>query len=460
MKRKLIGMLSVVILTLILILCFASCSIIGGASWTWRKIESAMNDLESYETEMDMDMTFYVGEKECTAKGSSTVVATGIGKPDFFYIDDSKTSVEIEGAEKIDPVRTVTGYKEGECYLLTSVKSIEYRQMRTAMTPTEFQEYISSESIDSSDFTDCETIEYTKNEDGTHTLRFSDYSAEQLDTYCSALGFDDLSKDIKMSSLVVTVNANEDYLVTDIKFEPVFDKDEDGNTPSLKMEMKYKNHNSARSANAALDSKNYTAVESFKPINEIQDMIDAISEKESGEFVLSTKQSVKIAGETSSSSEKDTVVYGTKSNDFFYDITAKINNQEVLIYYSDGNQTVTVGSQETTTEQSEKEAKQYIDQLIGSHGFQESYVSNILEAGDGTYKFEVSVPNTSAYEQVYSALSGTMNRGLLTNTVTFTVKDGSIVEAESKIVTNGTISKGYSAIYEIEITFSTTITYK
>ena len=322
-------------------------------------------------------------------------------------------------------------------------------------------EYISDETIDvNDDFINCETKEYTENEDGTHTLRFSGYSAEQLDFFCDVWGLYDLSEELVISSMTITVNADGEYRVTDIKLEPSFKADEDGNTTSITMEMKYKDYNTAQRAGARMKTEEYTEVENIKVLSEVQDMVEALNDAEQGELVLTSRSTVKVARDESVSEEIDNVTYGRDEKGFYYNISAEVNGEKVDISYSEGKQIVKVGNQKTEIKQKDKDAERYIKQLVGSHGYDKSYVRDILETGDGTYRFKLSVTNTSAYSNAHGAMGASLivDQGLY-NILTLTVEEGKIVRVESRVETVGR-RFSLNTITHIEITFETVIEYK
>ena len=459
MKKHTIAMLFGIILSSILTICLTSCAIVNGVDSLWKKIDTAMNGLESYEITTTLDMTFYMDEVKYSARGTSQVLNIGNGKSDFFYFNDTKTTVSADQADKGDTVRTLIGYKDGECYLSTTVGTVSYQKVRSAMTTDEFAEYLESESVDVNGLLDCRTVNQTQNQDGSRSLHLSEYTDERLDSFCMAFGLYELSEDINMSDMSVTLNINEAYLITDIKIEPVFEADANGNTATLAIEMEYKNYNAVRSAAAKLKAENYVEIADINLLSELQDMTDALADKENGSFVLSTKHTTKILGQNNSSTETDNVTYGKNDNGFFYDISAKYNGVNVVISYSNGKQTVKTGSDTAENDQSDEEAKRYIKQLARSHGYDKTCVENITEIDSGVYEIQLSVRNISAYEQIFNSVGGKLSDKKITNIMTVTVKDGNIVKIEGSIRARGSISSGKST-YEILLAIENAVTYK
>ena len=155
-------------------------------------------------------------------------------------------------------------------------------------------------------------------------------------------------------------------------------------------------------------------------------MIEDIEELENGSFVLDLTQTISTSYSKNSYTERDTVTYGKKDGKYFYDAKASADNAKYDISYANGKQTVTVSGQTQTVDQSEKEAKAFVNGLINSAKYSPDKIINITQKEDGVYTI-ICTPDSSLYKPAYSYLTNA------TQSITFTIQDGKITKISSTV---------------------------
>ena len=146
-----------------------------------------------------------------------------------------------------------------------------------------------------------------------------------------------------------------------------------------------------------MNPEDYTEFLDCRLLTEFEDMIEALEEKKDGSFTLNLEQKMSgfKLGSSQTYTEKDTVAYGEKNGSYFYDITANASGEIVEISYADGKQTIVISGTEQSVDQTEDEAKAYINGLINNAKYSANAVGTITKKADGVYEIQCDNPDKS-----------------------------------------------------------------
>ena len=111
-------------------------------------------------------------------------------------------------------------------------------------------------------------------------------------------------------------------------------------------------------------------------------------------------------------------------------------------------------------EQTEKEAREYIEQLVDIACYDFSRVTEIEIPEEGVYKLRIDSVNKHVYKSVFEGIDITGLDGRYTSgaqIITFTVENDEIVKIENELEINGRIVKNYNSYGMGVDFFSTTV---
>ncbi len=195
-----------------------------------------------------------------------------------------------------------------------------------------------------------------------------------------------------------------------------------------------------------LKAEDYEEVDDIRLVSELADLLTDVEEKESGKFKLDATAAYR--GNTSS--EYNTVSYGTKDGKFYYDIVSVSPTARMTIKYKDGKQTVTmVGGGTNTTTQSEDVAKNAVKSFFNQIKYDPQVVTDVELLDDGSYVLTCDDLNPDSYDYL---LSGTGHNCASANQkITVKVEDGKLQEFTCviKAVTERT---NYEMVYTVKLT--------
>lgn len=456
MKKKIIlavAILAVVLLAVSLSSCGLSKNHPKGA---WFRANLAMGKLDSYEIETEMNMTFYVNGHQVISRATGRTIEVDIGEKDQYFYQRTTTTVNSSKLGINKNIITLQAYHEGN-YFLSNRGTEMNQRLYSPMTLKEALAFRmeSSENLDAL-FTECDNAEIKDNGDGTRTLQYSGYKQSALDKLTEEMELDELDLEYEVVDMPVTITINADDLIEKVELSLTFDASEDSlRVPSISVIMTYSEFNTAEREVSSLKTENFVEVKDVRLLSQLEDMLRA-REKE-GSFTLSTKQTTKIMGQSSTQKETDTVTYGTGNNGYFYDIKAELNGAKYTISYQDGKQTVKGDGSNKSEKQTEDEAKDFINGLINTANYYADYVTNITEVSEGVYEIESGKPEATPYKNFFAQLGGIYTKA--TQTITITVEQGRIVKIEGKVEADGSITSGYNT-YGVGLTIESTVTFE
>ena len=434
--------LFVTFLTLILcVFIFTSCRFKPeSAADVMAKIDEKMDSLKSYQSDMTAEMTTKIQGMDCSAsftgqhilledyyyqlmEGSTTIKTGGL-------ISDTETTVEFKGME---------AFYDGKMFIWNEQTDPSkttgdlVQRLYSPLTKEEFSQYLENKTDDLDiDYNACVNSTFVQNEDKSWTLTYSGYTKKVIEEVVEAFG-DELFED-EIVDMEITIQANKDFTVKEIVINMVF---EDSATSSFQIRQQYSKYDEATAVTDTLDTNVYTEIADCRLLKDFEDMLEDLEEAENGSFVLDLNQSLTIQRPSGKqdTSETDTVRYGKKDGKYFYTVQASYDGADIGISYENGKQTVTVGGGSQTVDQTEEEAKAFIDGLINTASYDSIRVSGIQKVSDGVYKIRCAKPSADLYQPVMSSLG--IHDPDVSQTITISVDDGKITKIESTLEAKG-----------------------
>jgi hypothetical protein len=449
MKKLLVLLFTVALF----VLAFTSCGFNPKTTEAlMKKIDKKMDALDSYQTDMEMNLSTEINGYQCVAdmKGKGVLIHGDKGR--FYYYDFAEGTTEIRDTEKNEVIesiatKTLNAFHEGNMYVMTQQGDID-QKLYSPLTKNEYLAYLEKqESEFDIDFESCVNKNFEKNEDGSWVLKYSGYTKKTIDDIVEMFGGDDLFEE-SIEDMEIVINVNADFTVKNMEIEMIFENE--STTSEFRMSMKYSKYNEATVVtDISLNTNDYKEIADCRLLTEIEDMLEELEEAENGSFELDLVQKLKTTSPSyeSTSSENDRVTYGKKDGKYFYDITASYDNGIIEMSYENGKQTITMSGVTETVDQTEKEAKAFISGLINTAQYEAMRVTDI-STKDGVYTITCKQPNESLYQPVFSSL-GILNP-TVTQTIKVTVQDGNITKIENKVS-----ASAYSSYYgTVSFTFT------
>ena len=436
--------LFVLLITLLLFtLAFTSCGAPKSAEDVMKKIDKKMESVKSYQSDLTAKLSteMYGYRVLADFTGKDIKINGNAGKYyDYTIMEGTMEMKDQEKNETIETVKTkdIRAFHEGKMFILAEQDDLS-QKLYSPLTKDEYIAYLEKQAgMIELDFESCVNSSFVKNPDDSWTLTYSGYTKKAIDEFIEAFGDEIFEEDIE--DMEITVHANADFTVKDVEVKMIFENE--STTSEFTMKQTYSNYGKATPIVNTLDVEQYKKVSDCRLLTDVADMIEDLEELENGSFVLDITQKLSTSSPsyTQTNTERDTVNYGKKDGKYFYDAKASTNNTKYDISYANGKQTVTVSGQTQTVDQTEKEAKAFINGLINTANYEPIRVSNIKKLEDGTYRITCDKPNANLYKPVFSSLSTSVQS--VSQTIDITVQDGKVTKIESTLT-----AKGFSMYY-------------
>ena len=425
---------------IILPLALASCGLIPPktADELWERMNQALNEVESYESQMEFTANYTMMETDVTMNGSGEIVATSSdGKIDSYYEKiTAKTSIaditEMESS-------TLSAYHDGKMYIANEQDG-EVLQKFSAVTTAEKYWEDRSTLIDF-DYMVCAEKKLTQNEDGTWTMNLSGYSESALTQLLEDTGLGEADLGAEISDVEIEITATKKYLLQDVAISFVF---EEGAAASFEVLVTYSAYNEATIPAEELNAADYKAVDDLYILNDFDDMLQERIDTKEGRFSLELKQNIRLDMSKGEYAETDIVEYGEKNEKYYYETHIVAENNGVKSYegdivYENGVQTVTLeGQSPYTNEQTEDEARAFIEGLIDHMKYRSTLVRDVFSIKEGTYTLTCDVADVSAYENFFNSYNAEIESSQMS--IKVMVQDDKIMEIETFIYLSGTTS--------------------
>ena len=444
-------------LCVLMVLTMVSCDNIFGAKAPksaqelYDRVAMQMNAMDSIKTDISMSMILFVNGYEMKSESTGYIVENVNVEGDYYFYEESILKLTSDALSLDETQKSIKAYHTGD-YFIYNEQNGAVQKLYSPMTTEEMKEYLSKNSLTTFDLIkDCATKTFAKNKDGMWELSCSGYTKLAIEEISEDMGLDDdmLSAEVMDMQLIMVVDKK--YRATQMKIDFVFE--ETKKMPSISMTMNFSQYNEADVVLDFLDI-DYTKVNDIRMLSDIEEMLDARSESESGNFTLNIEETVRDPnGQSSVYMEDNTVSFGEDDEGYFYDIDAVINKISYDISYKKGKQTIISDYDFQDKAQTEQEARDWIKSLIDV-GYDPVIVTDIKDNGDGVYKLICDNPKTDVYEEYFESNGGTLSS--VKQTITVTIKDGSICSISNFVLAKGNIDP-YGTV---SLTLSKTIAFE
>lgn len=395
----------------------------------------------SYKMEMTMSMettiqASYQSNVTVIADGSVEQVWSGIGTDDFCYYSCDTSSTKLASSTAVSNSKKIQYFKDGVYYLTVEDASLSNPQkLCTEMKAEDFIEYING-STTSFDFYDCTTVSCTQNQDLSWSVKYEGYTKKAINDMIEEL-------DLDMSLF------NADIL--DVKFAIEVDKDLNESSMSIEFVFEQKAKQPKFVLNAIMSginstepksslTKDFTEVDDIVILETLEEKIEDIENDDYGLVKLEISQIVKTGSKVQTVSETDTIRYGLEDDAYFYNIEAKTGDDEYLIKYENGYQSVSVGGVESTkVAKTESDARAFVNGLIRTSNYDARLITSVTKNEDGSYVITTSNPDIKAFKTLISSISLSVHSKEQTYIIKFK-DDGSIASIESTLVLKGILT--------------------
>ena len=433
------------IAVLLCALAFTSCGDPETTTELMNKIDEKMESLKSYQSDVTANLSTDIYGYHCVAGFTGTQITIYGDSDRFYYYTVMEGTTEMKDTEKNEVVESVKSkeieaFHEGNMFV-SSEQGDQVQKLYSPLTKDEYIAYLEKqESTLDIDYEACVNKAFLKNEDKTWTLTYSGYTKKAIAVVIEAFNADELFEK-EIVDMEITIHANADFTVKDMELKMIFENE--STTSTFSMTAEYSKYNEATPIVDTLDVSQYKEVADCRLLTDIEDMIEDLEELENGSFVLDLTQTISTSYSKNSYTERDTVTYGKKDGKYFYEAKASTDSTKYDIAYANGKQTVTISGQTQTVDQTEKEAKEFINGLINTAKYSSSKVSNIRKNENGIYTI-VCKPDSSLYQPVFSSLGASVQN--VSQTIKVTVQDGKITKIESTLSASSSYTMYYGTV--------------
>ncbi len=373
----------------------------------YQKMSKTMNKLNSYEMEYELYTTSLYNENVTVSEGKSIVFTK---KRDFYYYN--KTEISALNATAIEV------YDDGVMYVMNEIGDLS-QKICSDISYRDYIDYYNDKLTIESFVKACDTRTFLKNEDGTWSMLFSEYSEESKAYLYDKLSIESLYTDsTKIKDVSVKFDIDEEYRLTQIMIElKVLIGDSGNKTNSLIYKTKYSDYNNAERSANKFSKNEYIEVDDLRILHDFEDSINSALEDKKASFILDYKVENVINGERTTILEtQDKVSYSIDINDnISYENDSLVDGILHKIRYS-GNILYTDDKREV---ESQHESKAYIRSLINSCEFNSYTVSGIKKTSENSYTITCDTDkneffsklSANTYDRVVKVINVTFSNG-------------------------------------------------
>lgn len=413
------------------------------------RVEEAMESAGSYEQDMEMDIEVWVSGTKMAldAIGKGILIDT---KDDYYYYNKMYMEMTVGNSTVPETSSALEVYDGGNAYFLNE-EGGKVSGKYTEATAEDHKAYI-EDGGDVEDYIyDCETKEFSKNEDGSWKLVLSDYSDEALEGIYDKAGLSLIFDAGAIRDVETELLIDGDFHVLEYELKFRFNSDDDGNKPRAVIKTEFSKYGDAE--RKELEAEEYKKVKDLIPMKMLGRTLDRLVTRRDATAKLKINQSIsdQRGKETYAQSETDTIKYGVRDDKFFFDMTATINGENLRITYEDGKQTTKANSRSETTEMEELVAKNTVKKILDCTGYDADSVKSFEDMGNGVYEVKLDKKDAEEYKNAFGKNTKLHYAEL---TATYTLKDGEIVSIEAKGDIRGAAG---STAYTLDISISLTL---
>lgn len=421
------------------------------AAELWAKVDETMDALDAYEMTADMQVVYYYMGYEITLDGT----VSGVYTADAVY-NESTAVVTCDELSMNQTISSVEAYYDGKMYIANN----DGTYVQKFCSPMTFEEYEASQSDELGediDIEDCTSARCAQNADGTWSLEFTGYTKKTIDQVLQSMNLTEDILGVSIEDMKVSLTADADFRVKEMSVVFIFPASDDADalTPEFSVTTAFTKYNEAQFDPAKLKTEEFTEVPDVRLLSDLSEALKARQDATSGNFTLDISTTYVVQGQSSATVEKDTVTYGRKNGAYYYDIAAELAGEVFTIRYQNGVQTVIVDGETQTANQSEEEAKAFVDRLIDSAGYVPGTVTGIEQVEAGVYLLKVAAYDTSSFDATFQSMG--MELISATQEMTVTMSEETLTGIHSTVIFTGTVS-GETMTITLESTVSFEVT--
>ena len=406
------------------------------------KIDEQMEALDSYQMDMTANLSTVISGVECkaTLSGQNIVIGEKSGEYYYYLLNEGTTEMKSAGIEKTVHLKSIEAFCEGNMFVFSQRDHKPVQKLYSALSKEDYIAYLEKQNEgEDIDFEDCVNASFEKNSDQTWTVTYSGYTKKTADRFAEI--FAEGMFEAEVSDMEITVYANKDFTVKEVVIKLIFDE---ADSSAFNMNVRFSKYNEATAVTDTLNPADYTKINDCRVLKDIEDMIEDAENEEQGSWRMEMTQTVKVGSQKQEYKETDMGIYGKKNGKYHYTVAVFTDSQTVELAYEQGKQRITIqGMAPQTVDQTEEEAKQFINGLLDPGNYQAMNVSSFMAIG-GMYKITCDNPDVSAYESVFASMGASIREAK--QSYTFIVKDGKITNITMILDVVGSAESGGSSV--------------
>ena len=414
------------------------------ADYVMDKADENLSKANSYRCEIDGNFTGKLEGKEFEVSVKTTEIIVNPETDKLIHRTQTEQVLSYDNGSQTTVETLSEGYENGKMFL-TSEANEKKQRIWSEISAKEYTKYMENSS-DSSfpDEEDAATKIYRKEEDGSITLIYKDFSKEELEAFeadiSGILAF--FGDGCDLADLELTVSITDDFypetVSLDIRFKGAADAED---IPVFTMKAEYRDINKAQAPDP-INLTEFKQVGDIRYLHKFDDKYTELSNSNEGEFVLEIESEVTSAARIQRNHEYESVNFKRYDGNCKYTISTQIDGKKYEIRYANGEERVYLIKEKSgfmledtyemlsTTKKSQKEAEAYLRSLLNPMSFSKKDVVDITvsENVENLVIFELDTVSNESFELVAQQLNGTLVSASYTVAVEFEKDNLSEVE--------------------------------
>jgi len=409
------------------------------ANELWNKMNEVMAAQTGYSEKMESSLTIYYSGFEMV----SIITANGTyDRSDGtlrYYFDGSFTSSSEEMSYS-DETKTMEAFCDGKYYL--SVKNADYDQKLCApMTEEEYRDMSQSDMLTDVDFLDCTRREFAE-ADGGWSMKFSGYTKKAVHSFLEFIELTEEDLGAAVEDMETAVATDAEFRCLSLSVKLFFDVDESSTTkPEFSLSSSYADFDTAAFDPTLFVPEEFTQVDDLRILEDLPKAMEELASATEGKFSadLVLKTTVEGYGE-SEAGQHSQVSFGKKNGSIYYDLDMTLDGEKYVISYRNGLETVQYGGESFTDDISEREAQEFLSNLIDGAEFYASSVTGVEKKGEGVYLLHIEKVKTDLHASGAEESGVEITGGSQEITVTF--NGDALQSIESTVIMAAVIDDG------------------
>lgn len=415
-------------------------------------IDSNMNSQNSYTADMSMTIQTELAGINVSAKASGTIHKGGIGTEQYFTHTQTDTTIEMKGngVEQTITQTTIQGFSSGKMYSSYQTDDEGAIKLWSEISATDYatfeNTYQNANSPDNFMVGGSATRTCIQNNDKSWTATYTDFSKESLAELAALTQeMENLLTDVELSDVCMTISANKKLYPTsiDMVFEYALtdEAEKDVKIPTILISITFENQDKKTYVHN-LDG--YTQVDDLRVLTMVDNSLDNLMQAENAEFQLTNKQTLSLAGQSMTFTERKEGTFTTANDKFEFAYTYHAQDQSYEVTYKDGTHTIVLDGKTTKENLTDAQARMTIENILDISNFQAYSISNIQmdkEKSTDTKKVYAltfaTLPDMSEWEELLGGLKLTGDASAV-----ITIENGRMTSQEYTI--NATTDNGFS----------------